>query len=213
MWNQLLRTVINTTLVMAIGTGQVVAPAASGWNVDEAAEATIPTLELVNMPADFAHMAWWAIDLFDQAGLELPPLRYVHHDGDRTPCSGRDGLHHEVDGVSVIELCATEAVFGVQVMVLHETAHAWADHSLTDERKLAFQELRGWEHWRNYQAAEWHENGTEQAAEIIVWGLIDRPIRMIRIDQTSCDDLTAGYLTLTGQAPLHGYRDHCEVRS
>ena len=209
MWNHLLRTVISTILVVAIGTGQMAPPASSEIDVEEAAEATVPTLELVNMPAAFADMAWWAIDLFDRAGLELPPLRYVHHDGDRTACRGRDGLHHEIDGVSVIELCATDPAFAVRVMVLHETAHAWADHSLTDERKLAFQELRGWEHWRNYQAADWHENGTEQAAEIIVWGLIDRPIGMIRIDQNSCDELSAGYQTLTGTTPLHGYRDHC----
>ena len=208
MWNQLLRTVISATLVTAIGMSQVASPGEAAVGI-EPPTPTIPTLELVNMPVEFATMAWWAIDLFDRADLELPPLRFIYHDGERTACRGRDGAHHEVDGVSVIELCATDAVYAVQVMVLHETAHAWAEHSLTDERKDAFQELRGWEHWRDYEAAAWHENGTEQAAEIMVWGLIDRPIRMVRIYQNSCDELSAGYQTLTGSSPLHGYRDYC----
>lgn len=209
MWNHLLRIVITATLFSAIGTGKIAAPASNEIDIDSTLEATVPTLELVNMPAAFGDVAWWATDLFDRGGLELPPLRFIYHDGDRSQCRGRDGLHRAIDGVSVVELCVTDATFAAKVMVLHETAHAWADHALTDERKLAFQELRGWEHWRDYQAAQWHENGTEQAAEIIVWGLIDRPIGMIRIDQNSCDELAAGYQVLTGSAPLHGFRDHC----
>jgi hypothetical protein len=166
-------------------------------------------VEMVNMPAALADMAEWAVGLFDQAGLELPPVRFVHHGGDMDPCLGREGLHHSVDGVNVVEICATEASWPTQVMILHETSHAWTDGQLTPQRKAAFQELRGWEHWRDYEAAGWHNNGTEQAAEIMVWGLIDRPIRIARINQAGCDDLEAGYLTLTGQAPLNGFRDLC----
>ena len=46
-------------------------------------------------------------------------------------------------------------------MILHETAHAWTDHALTSQRKAAFRDLRRWEFWRNYDDADWHENGTE----------------------------------------------------
>ena len=94
-------------------------------------------------------------------------------------------------------------------MILHEIAHSWASVSLTEERKTDFQQLRGWQHWRDYEAAAWHENGTEQAAEIMVWGLIDRPMAIVRIYQTTCSDLDAGYRTLTGTAPLHGFEDMC----
>lgn len=109
----------------------------------------------------------------------------------------------------MIDICATEVGRPTRVMVLHETAHAWAAAALTPERKLAFQELRGWTHWRDYEAAPWHENGTEQAAEIMVWGLIDEPLRMARIYQTSCAELEVGYRVLTGADPLHGLRDYC----
>ena len=29
----------------------------------------------------------------------------------------------------------------------------WIGHQLTHERKIDFQELRGWEHWRDYEAS------------------------------------------------------------
>ncbi len=95
------------------------------------------------------------------------------------------------------------------MLVIHEIAHAWARHSLTDERRDAFQAVRGWEHWHDYEAAEWYENGTEQAAEIMVWGLLDQPIKIMRINDAGCDQLDAGYRALTGAAPLHGFTDRC----
>lgn len=44
---------------------------------------------------------------------------------------------------------------------------------------------------------------------MLVWGLIDRPVGIVTISDNSCDDLDAGYRVLTGQPPLHGYRDYC----
>lgn len=167
------------------------------------------SVTLVDLPVDFRRSATWAVALFDEAGLDMPALRYVHHGGDPVPCGGRAGVHHVVDGVSVIELCEPKPSTATEVMILHETAHAWAEHSLTDADRDAFQRLRGFSHWRNYEAVAWHENGTEQAAEILVWGLIDRPIRMIRINDAECGQLDAGYRVLTGQSPLHGFQDHC----
>jgi hypothetical protein len=178
-------------------------------DADDGAIATPPAVEFVDMPAEFTGAATWAMDLFDQAGFELPPIRYVFHGDAPERCSGRAGKHHRVEGVSVIEICTADLSFPAQRMVLHETAHAWIDHTVTDERRASFQQLRGWTYWRDYDAAAWHENGTEQAAEIMVWGLIDRPLAMVRIDQNSCDELDAGYRALTGQAPLHGFRDAC----
>lgn len=200
MWNHVLALIVGMPMVL---------PAPAGLNRLEPVEVVGPAVERVNMPAELADGTEWALDLFDEAALELPPIRFVHHGGATEPCRGRMGMHRAVDGVSIIEVCTSEASFPTRLMLLHEVAHAWTSHQLTPERKAQFQELRGWEHWRDYEAAEWHENGTEQAAEILVWGLSDRPLRMARIHQASCGELEAGYLTLTGRPPLHGFRDHC----
>ena len=133
----------------------------------------------------------------------------MYHGDATEPCSGRPGLHHRIDGVNVIEICTTEVTNPTRGLILHETSHAWIDQHLTDERKAAFKELRGWTYWRDYDAAAWHENGTEQAAEIMVWGVIDRPLEMIRITQNSCAELAAGYRTLTGRDAVHPYVDAC----
>ena len=168
-----------------------------------------PMVVMVDMPEALQDMAGWAVDLFDQASLELPVIRFVHHAGATKPCADRPGRHRFIDGVSVIDICATEPNKATRVMILHETAHAWAAHDLSPERKQEFQELRGWTYWRNHDAAPWHENGTEQAAEIMVWGLIDEPLGIVRIYDATCADLDAGYRALTGSAPLHGFRDLC----
>jgi hypothetical protein len=149
------------------------------------------------------------VHLFEEAGLRLPPLRFVYHGDDQTPCSGTRGSHRDVDGHSTINICTSEPGKVTAGLVLHETAHAWAAHDLSDERKADFQSLRGWTYWRNHEEVAWHENGSEQAAEMMVWGLIDRPTGIRTINEHSCEDLDAGFRALTGQPPLHGYRDYC----
>lgn len=166
-------------------------------------------VEFVDMPAEFTELALWALGLFDEAALDLPPIRFVYHGDDTSPCAGRLGVHRHVDGRSTVELCTSDPGSTTGFLVLHETAHAWAAHDLDDDRRAAFQALRGWTHWSNHDAVDWHENGSEQAAEIMVWGLIDRPVGIARIHDHSCEALDAGYRTLTGQPPLHGHRNHC----
>ncbi len=189
-------------------TGAAVAPAIDTSSTSDAATTDAP-VAFVDMPAEFVALVHWATGLFDAADLELPPMRFVHHGVDEQECGGYPG-HHVVDGaVSVIEVCRDEIDLPVKVLVIHEIAHAWARHSLSDERRDAFQAVRGYEYWHDYEAAEWHENGTEQAAEIMVWGLLDQPIRIVRINDASCSQLDAGYRALTGAPPLHGFTARC----
>ena len=54
----------------------------------------------------------------------------------------------------------------------------------------------------------WEERGSEHAAEVMVWGLIDRQFSA-RIPHNSCAELLDGYTTLTGQQPLHGFTGKC----
>jgi hypothetical protein len=80
---------------------------------------------------------------------------------------------------------------------------------LTESRRAAFLRLRGLTEWRNDDPDRWHERGAEHAAEIMVWGLIDRPVRPVFIPDNTCADLLAGYVMLTGRSPLHGFTDRC----
>lgn len=175
----------------------------------ERPSATDPVGAAVDAPAELVELAEWSVGLFEEAGLDLPPIRFAYHGDDTAPCSGHRGVHRHADGRSTIDICTSETGGTRDWLVLHETAHAWAAHGLVEGRRAEFQTLRGWTHWSNHGETPWHENGTEQAAEIIAWGLVDRPFGVVTIHDTTCDELDAGYRALTGQAPLHGFRDHC----
>jgi hypothetical protein len=151
----------------------------------------------------------WAIDLYADAGLELPPLEFVRYPT-REPCRGARGLYTGDRSPATIRICTPEAGPFAESLFLHEIAHAWDGHTLTDRRRAAFLQLRNLEQWWDDSSAPWHTYGAEQTAQILVWGLIDRPIRIATIPDSSCVDLRAGYVRLTGRPPLHGYTDLCE---
>lgn len=148
----------------------------------------------------------WATELFAEAGLDLPPVR-VTTSPDIDDCRGRGGMtiHHAAG--SEIRLCGTEVGLTTEWLVLHELAHAWEMHTLTDAQRAAFLNLRGLDTWRDTD--RWSDRGAEHAAEIMVWGLIDRPVELIRLDHTSCEELMGGYQLLTGNLPRNGYTDLC----
>ena len=92
--------------------------------------------------------------------------------------------------------------------LLHEMGHAWIDENVTNSVRERFLEMRGLRAW-NESTVSWDDRGFEHGAEIIAWGLIDRPTGIVRIRDTSCAELLAGYFTLVGRPPLHGYQDVC----
>jgi hypothetical protein len=151
----------------------------------------------------------WALGLFDEAGLDLPPIEAVRH-GSAEGCFGRRAAHTWQDGRSTIHLCPEDDTTKVRrYRMLHELAHAWDRQALNESRRATFLRVRGLTEWRNDDPDRWHERGAEHAAEIMVWGLIDRPVRPVFIPDNTCPDLLAGYVALTGVAPLHGFTDRC----
>jgi hypothetical protein len=203
---RLLHHICSITVVLGSSLAPPTAPRAAVM-----ATVTEPTDAIVvdHLPPEIGAIVDWALDLFDQADMELPPLAIEHHGHDTGPCHGHSGIHRPGETRNTIVLCTDQAGPGTEAVVLHELAHAWVDHNVDQQRRDAFQAVRGFDHWRDYTAASWYENGTEQAAEIIAWGLFDRPRAVIRIHQNSCDDLVLGYHTLTGRPPLHGFLDLC----
>jgi len=171
-----------------------------------------PSIELVGMTADEEAAARRDVALFVEAGLPLPSLTINRHH-DRVACNDHEGLHHESGSRSVIDICTTESGVWEARTILHELTHAWAFHFMTRDHQRAFQKVRGWQYWLNYDDAAWEDNGAEQAAEIMVWGLSDHAVPVMRIDQRTCADLRAGYVALTGLEPLHGYTTYCDGRT
>ncbi len=114
---------------------------------------------------------------------------------------------------SEIDICTVDSLAWEERVILHELSHAWAAHFLTPSHKDAFRTLRHFEYWQDYEHADWRFNGTEQAAEIMVWALSDHPVHVAQIDHASCPELRAAYIALTGLSPLHGYTARCNETS
>ena len=167
-----------------------------------------PAVTMTGLTAQQVAVAEWALALYAQAGLDLPAVELVA-EATTGPCLGRAGLHVVEAGRSVIHLCGQRERHLDEFLVLHELAHAWDRAALTDARRDAFLSLRGLTEWRNDDPERWGERGAEHAAEIITWGLMDRPVRVVQIPDADCARLRAGYVVLTGGPPLHGYEDAC----
>jgi hypothetical protein len=100
----------------------------------------------------------WAVGLFDEAGLSLPGIDFVL-DTTVEPCHGRRGWYSGADGRPVIHICTHEGGPVSELLILHELAHAWDGHTLTDERRTAFLDWRGLHQWWGTEHEHWGEYG------------------------------------------------------
>ena len=106
-----------------------------------------------------------ALELFAEAGLELPPIDvYLHLRGEG--CGGNLGFYTSGSQVDRIDLC-TDRLF----IALHEFAHAWDTRSATDEARERLLSELGLESW-NSDDVKYRKRGIEAAANLIAWGLI-----------------------------------------
>jgi hypothetical protein len=193
----------------ALGLGLLTALTVVGDRAGASDTPLPPSGTTTDLTAEQVELLGWALGQFDDAGLDLPPMVVVGHDTTE-PCRGRIGIHRVEERRSVIRLCTRETGPARELLYLHELAHAWDWHALSEERRRAFLRLRGLEAWSNNDPDRWGERGGEHAAEIVTWGLMDRPVEVIRIEPNTCDDLLTGYVTLVGRAPLHGFTDYCD---
>jgi hypothetical protein len=150
----------------------------------------------------------WAIDRFDATGMHLPDLIITFHDN-RESCDGFNGMYqsssHQVDicnrGGGDIEPRHT---------VLHELAHAWSLDGISLEAVAEFLTIRKLDAWASPDLA-WWQQGREQAAEIVAWGLMDAGrFHSVWIQTEPCSALAQAFQLLTGQEPLHDSTHSCE---
>jgi hypothetical protein len=143
----------------------------------------------------------WGLDRFRDAGLPLPAMVITGHDDDAS-CEGNSGLYLPNDPVEV-HLCTPGPVDSrpARLTTLHELAHAWAESQLSSDERAAFLELRGLDVWYDGRLPP-HERGSEHAAEVVSWGLMDEMIPIIRIYDAEPADLSIAFNLLVERPPL-----------
>lgn len=172
--------VLTTTSVPARQDPQSIEPASSTRIIAETAEQR--------------EMAEWALRRFDEAGLQLPPVT-IHMHGDRDGCGGRLGfLGHTPEAGYEIHHC------GVEFTMLHELAHAWDIHSLSDDTRAEFLELAYATQWSNPD--DWYLAGGEHAANVIAWALMPKRINQTQTRPYDHASMEKGLRILTGGEPL-----------
>lgn len=134
-----------------------------------------------------------AVQAFEDAGWPLTNLeiRVGGEDG----CGGHAGVHSVENGHDVVEIC-TDAQF----VLLHELGHVWSDLYLDDERRQEWLELRGLDSWSD---ADYYGRGTEQAADIIAFGLLDTWHTPTSIAPNDRKSLIESFKWLFGIEPVH----------
>ncbi len=139
-------------------------------------------------------LADWAFDRFEDAGLELPPVS-LHMHSDREDCNGRLGyLSHATGGPYVIHQCGTEFT------LLHELAHAWDVHALTEEIREEFLTKAQATHWNNPD--NWYLAGGEHAANVVAWALMEQRGNQTQTRPYDHASMIEGFWVLTGNEPL-----------
>jgi len=126
-------------------------------------------LTLINATEAQAATTAESIAQFEDASLELPPLQIEFFDTDEG-CDGNSGMYFEAvaergESVDRIMICGHQ-----MTVMLHELAHAWSRHQLTDETRAQFTKHWGLERWRDNNDAQL-DRGVERAAETIAFTL------------------------------------------
>lgn len=199
---------VTITITMTI-TVAIVLTGAQGRAADTVALATSSTVVEPTRPGlqiradgDGWHGLFaWAEARFSIVGLEIPAA-LVSVGPDADGCGGNAGRYVPGD-VPEVQICVDHAPTSriSRLIVLHELAHLWAENRLDDGTRAEFLAMRGLDSWIDHDAPP-HEWGAEHAAEVLSWGLMDEPVRIIRIYDASPEALTEAFEVLTGTAPL-----------
>jgi len=174
----------------------IVAPAPTAMpdipQIAEAGRAIEPTAEIA--------VASWARGRFADAGLDLPTID-VEVGEDRDDCGGNTAIAVHTTSTPRIVLCMSSTASNVveKRTVLHEMAHIWARAHVDSATRDAFIAMRGVPSWDD--EPRWDLRGSEHAAEIITWALMDGEIQLLTLAEHDPTSLAAGYELLTGSLP------------
>ncbi|HKN80289.1 MAG TPA: hypothetical protein VJZ98_03025 [Actinomycetota bacterium] len=140
----------------------------------------------------------WSIRRYREAGLDGMPDLDVYLYRSDAGCNGGLGLYH----AGRINLCTEASSEPYQrKWALHEMAHGWIEANVSGEMLDRFMDIRGIAAW-NDRSYDWNQRGTEQAAEIVTWGLGEGEIAPQLPETTDTPTLSGLYKLLTGREPI-----------
>ena len=141
----------------------------------------------------------WSLRRYREAGLDgMPDLEVYLH---RSQEGCRNGIGYYLAGR--IDLCTKASSEPYQrKYALHEMAHAWTEANIDTGILERFMDIRGIAAW-NDRSFDWKQRGTEQAAEIIAWGLGEGVSPWLP-DQPEDRELADLFELLTGRQPING---------
>ena len=141
----------------------------------------------------------WSLRRYREAGLDgMPDLEVYLH---RSQEGCRNGIGYYLAGR--IDLCTKASSEPYQRKhALHEIAHAWTEANIDTAILERFMDIRGIAAW-NDRSFDWKQRGTEQAAEIIAWGLGEGVSPWLP-DQPEDRELADLFELLTGRQPING---------
>ena len=128
-------------------------------------------------------------------------------------CNDNLGLSTVEDGVARVRVCWSHENPGVELRLqeqalVHELAHAWAKRNLDDARREVFVEFSGSASW-SLAADGWSDRGTERAADLITWALLDPAVLFVDFEGTSCHTWAPAFELLTGAAAPASLAEAC----
>jgi hypothetical protein len=159
-----------------------------------------------------AELVRWALGRFTAAGLPRPTAASVTFATGTSRCLGIAGtVTAGPDGPEVLlcfddaEICAdtgcTSFRLAPRMTVLHELAHVWEAEHLDAAARDRYLARTGLSTWLGADAA-WEQRGGERSAEVLMWGLLDRDIPLVRLAEPSFGQLVTEFRALTGRDPL-----------
>lgn len=174
------------------------APMPKSWTVPEVATPAAAVSAPEQSASDpIESLVAWADGRFAGAGLALPTVD-VQVGADRSACGGNTAIAVHGLAAPTIVLC-TDPTAGETVLkrtLLHELAHVWAEATLDEGTRAAFLAIRGLDSWAD--ADQWSDRGSEQAAEVITWALMDTELSMLTLEDHDPTSLASAYRVLTG---------------
>lgn len=149
---------------------------------------------------------------FELAGLPVPAPKSITFTEYSDFCDEAQGRARRTKDGWYLYFCFCEedlcpadghAAFALipQHVLLHELAHVWLQENLSHQTRTDFMAAVGLEAWVDTTLG-WEQQAGEYAAEVLAWGLYDRPLILYRFGSPTDEELHRLFELLTGEQPL-----------